>query len=1214
MGCLRSALSAAHQASMDSSFGRKVHSRIVTPLHILEVIVNIICLRNRAIRLRNQAIHLGLFLTLSIGLVKPTLAQQYLSNLTGQVKDPSGASIANAEVTATNSITKFVNKSVTNNSGGYSIPFLNPGTYTVTVMAQGFSSQSRTGIVLTAGVNEQADFTMQVGGVTDKIVVTADTENLDTGTANLSTTFDTKEVTDLPNVGRNPFVLSTLAAGVTTTQYMQSKASGFTNPFSGTAVFIISNGSSGHDRLTLDGIPDDPAERLSGNNYTGFVPSPEAVQEMKTQTSLYDAQYGNGNGTVLNTVLRTGSNQYHGSAYYVFRNTYLDANTYERVPRQNAAVNPTHRVNDQWSQPGFVLDGPLTIPHVYNGHDKTFFMVAYERIQLHQPVPYDGLVPTAAQRTGDFSSLCSNFVNGVCAPGAGIQIYDPTTLGANNNRTPFLGNIIPASRISQVGAALMKLYPQPNSSLSPVVNYISSDTSSPNKYFSFVTRVDHSFSDRNKMNATFFKAILNQLQPNEGYPTPIAPNGIGYTVYRNNEGGSLDFVSVVTPTLVVDARIGGIYHPFGLVYPGNKFDLSTIGISSSGLQYQSFPGLSFTDSYGGLAPGAGGQISEFTLGDAALLVSKTLQKHSLRVGFEGNLGRYNVQNPQSGFGTFNFNRQFTQKNSVNVAVGSDAASGDPLAAMLLGYPSGGSYGNNIAYALQQKYYALYAQDDWRVTSRLTLNLGFRWDYDSPFTERYNRQNAAFCTTCVNPLQSSVSGLDLKGGLTFVSSSNRFPYPQDLDNFQPRFGAEYQLNERMVLRGGFGIIYFNTLENPLGQGFSASTGYVATLDSTHPANSLSAPFPTGTNLPTGSSLGLLTQVGQSVYFPDPNHKQPYITQYSVSLQTQLANDTVLQIAYVGNKASQLETSKQIDPIPAQYYNQGAAGVSYLQGQVPNPMAGLIPGSSLNAPTIQRQFLLKPYPEFTYVQDNYASYGSALYNSLQITVTKRMNHNLSVSGNFTWSRTMDQNTYLNPQDNLNQPFRYMDPNSTLVGNLVGIYELPRLAGRPALERETLGGWQMNTVLRAQNGNLVNNPGNVTPLSNPRLANPTYHRSFNTCYLNAAGVPVQSTPNAPACDSLSPTPAYQQHLAFTLNNNGPYMGSVRQVIHPLLDLSLFKQFKIHESANFEIRGEFFNVLNTPNFGGPGTGLGSSNFGVVTLTQANDPRLTQLTARINF
>jgi hypothetical protein len=369
------------------------------------------------------------------------------------------------------------------------------------------------------------------------------------------------------------------------------------------------------------------------------------------------------------------------------------------------------------------------------------------------------------------------------------------------------------------------------------------------------------------------------------------------------------------------------------------------------------------------------------------------------------------------------------------------------------------------------------------------------------------------------------------------------------------------------------------------------------------------------------LGLATQVGQGVTFADQNHTQPKIMQYSVSVQTQLLANTVLQIAYVGNKASQLEINKNIDALPPQYYNQGAAGVTFLQTQVPNPMAGLLPGSSLNSATVQRQFLLSPFPEFTSVTDNYASKGSVLYNSLQTSVVKRLSHGLSVQGNFTWSKIMDQNIYLNVQDSLNSPFRYQDPNPNLVGNLVGIYQFSSLSGKPAYERLTLGGWQINGVLRAQNGNLVATPGasttsggNVTPLSSPRLGNATYGRYFNTCYENAAGALVMTTPTAPACDSTSSIPAFQQHLAFTLNNIGPYMNDVRQRVHPLFDFTLFKQFQLHESLNFEIRGEFFNILNTPNFGGPNTSLGSASYGIVTLTQANDPRLTQLTGRFNF
>ncbi len=1186
----------------------------------------------------NTVVAAGVFLLLcSLVNVLPLRAQQYLGILTGEVTDASGAKIANADVTATDTTTHFITKTKTNGAGVYTIPFLTPDSYEVTVEVAGFGSETRTGLLLTAGDNVRTDFALKVGTVGEKVVVTTDQELLDTASSNLGTTMGTKEVTDLPNIGRNPFVLSTLAAGVTTGAYMQSKASGFTNPFSGTAVQIIANGNSGHNRLTLDGIPDDPAERLSGASYTGFVPSPEAVQEVKTQTALYDAQYGHGNGTVLNTVLRAGSNNFHGSAYYVFRNTYLDANTHERVPTQNAAVNPTHRVNDQWTQPGGVIDGPVILPHLYNGRDKTFFMAAYEYVQLHQPVPFSGLVPTAAQAAGDFSGLCSNFVAGVCAPGAGVQLYDPTTGDANGNRTPFLNNNI-ASKINPAGAALASYYPAPNSTLSPTVNYISNVTSSPNKYWSFVTRVDHSFSDRNKLNATFFKAVLHQIQPTEGFPKLVAPTGVGYTVYRNNIGGSLDDVIVVSPTLVVDARIGVIYHPFGLIYPGSTFDLSTIHMNGTGLPFQSFPGVFACDActtaggasgtspgttspYAGLSAGNTGQISEDTLGSTSVLVSKTFSKQTVRVGFDGNLTRYNVQNPQSGLGTFNFNRQFTQKNSVSTAVGSDASSGNPFASLLLGYPSSGTYGNQIAYALQQLYYAVYAQDDWRILRNLTINAGLRWDYETPFTERHNRQNNGFCASCPNPLQASVTGLTLNGGLQFASSSNRYAYPTDTNNFQPRVGMEYQLNPNVVLRGGFGIIYFNTLESPLGQGFSSSTGYVATLDNSHPANSLTNPFASGVNLPTGSSLGLATQNGQAITFPDQNHTQPKIMQYSVSVQTQLPANMVLQIAYVGNQASQLEINKSINAVPAQYYNQGAAGVTFLQTQVPNPMAGLLPGSSLNSATVQRQFLLTPFPEFTNVTDNYASKGSALYNSLQASLVKRVSHGFSFQGNFTWSKIMDQNIYLNPQDSLNSPFRYQDPNPNIVANVVGIYQFPSLAGKPAYERWTLGGWQMNGVLRAQNGNLVATPGasttsggNVTPLSSPRLGNATYGRYFNTCYENAAGALVMTTASAPACDSASSIPAFQQHLSFTLNNIGPYMNDVRQRVHPLFDFTLFKQFPLHEFLNFEIRGEFFNILNTPNFGGPNTSLGSASYGIVTLTQANDPRLTQLTARLNF
>jgi hypothetical protein len=269
--------------------------------------------------------------------------------------------------------------------------------------------------------------------------------------------------------------------------------------------------------------------------------------------------------------------------------------------------------------------------------------------------------------------------------------------------------------------------------------------------------------------------------------------------------------------------------------------------------------------------------------------------------------------------------------------------------------------------------------------------------------------------------------------------------------------------------------------------------------------------------------------------------------------------------------------------------------------------------LNNANVARNLLLLPYPEFGSVTENYSSIGTAPYNALQIQVAKTLGNHFSLQGNFTWDKVMLHNNFVNNFGASPQLYSVQDSNPTMFGNIFGTVLLPRFAARPAWQRLTIGGWQLNSVLRASNGPLISAPGSVNVIGNVRQANPTYARYFNTCYENASGALVQSTASAPACDALSPMPAYQQRLAYTTQLNSTVI-NVRQRIYPLLDASLFKQFIIHERTSFEIRGEFFNILNTPIFGGPGTGIGSSTFGAVTQTQANDPRIGQLTARINF
>ncbi len=1190
-------------------------------------------------------------LALIFGLTLTASAQRYLGGIQGEVTDPTGAKVAGATIVAEETSTHFKTSGVSNGAGAYNFPALNPGTYKVTATAPTFKTENRQDVVLTAGQVQTVDFALTVGAASETISVTAENTLLDTGSANIATTLSTQEVTDLPNEGRNPFVMATLAAGVLnggSGGYFQGKSSQFTNPFSGVAVQIVSAGNGGHNRLTLNGIPDDPAERFSGSSYSGFVPSPEAVEEVKVQTSIFDAQVGHGNGTVTNTVVRTGTNKLHGAAYYVFQNTYLNANTSEKVPTQYAAVNPTRRNNDQLSQTGFVVDGPVVIPHLYNGRDKTFFMVAFERYASHTAINYSTKVPTAAELGGDFSALCTAF-DGTGRCTNGIQLFDPNSpVDINGNRTAFFANNNIASRITASGKAFASYFPAPSiAGVTTGTNYISTQTSYPSTYPSFIVRMDHAIGQKNKINGIFFRSGLTQSYPLQGFPKGIGPGGYGYSVYRNNRGGSVDDVHQFSSSMVLDSRFGLLYHPFGLAYPGNSnFDLSTLGISGTNLPYKSFPGLSITDGYATLAAGAGGQVSENTTGSIEEILTKTLGSHTLRLGFEGNLIRYNVQNPQSGFGNTSgpsgnqssiaFDRRFTQQN-YNVG---DANSGDPIAALLLGTFSSISYNITPAYALQQIYAAPFVQDDWRVNSKLTVNLGFRWDYESPFTERYNKMVSNFCTTCANPLGIAVNGQAVKGGLQFTSSSNRFPYPRDLNNFQPRIGAAYQAAPGTVVRAGFGIIYFNTLETPIGTGFSQTTSYNNYTANT-PLNTLSNPFPNGVALPTGSSLGLSTALGQSVSFVDPNHVQPKSAQYSASVQQQFPGSLTLQIAYVGARPTRLEVNHNINVLPAQYYNQGGAMANTLNATVANPMAGALPQQpSLNGATIQRNLLLLPFPEFGSVTEQYSSIGSAPYNALQIQVSRPMRHGFSLQGNFTWDKVMLHNGFL---DNyalaVGKLYSVQDNNPTMFGNIFGTYQLPRFAGKPYIERLLLGGWSLNSVIRLANGPLIAAPSNVDIIGDYHQPDKNLYRQFNTCYqqstvlgsgaVTVANVNTTLDPSGTyatkvGCDSRSPNPAFRTRIPYTSQSNSNYL-NIRQPIKPLADLSMFKKFILREGTSFEIRGEFFNILNTPNWGGASTSLGVANSASAAgggslatpngiASQANDARIGQLTARINF
>ena len=470
-------------------------------------------------------------------------AQRYLGAIGGLVSDATGAKVVGGKVTAVETTTQFATSVITDTNGAYLMPALQPGTYSITVRAAGFREETRVNTVVTAGQTIEADMTLTPGGITETVRVTAETSSLmDTTSPNLATTLTTQEVVNLPNEGRNPYNLTLLAPGVVGTGSGNTfvyKASVYGNSYTANVLNVQTGGSStsgptGHNRLELDGIPNDAPERLTGGpEFIGFVPSPEAIEEAKSENGVFDAQIGHGDGFLSDIVVRTGGNDFHGAAYYVFQNTYLNANTYEKAgagqPRSNYQVNQT----------GLVIDGPVYIPKLYNGRKKkTFFMFAFERYAEHASISYSTRLPTQAELGGDFSALCSSFnSSGLCT--SGVQLYDPLSpLDANGNRTTYFPNNNIASRINPAGAAFASYFPSinvPGATALTNPNFIATQTSYPSVYPSFIGRFDQEIGQRNKLNVVGFRSGLTQQEPSWGFPKGI--NAAGYAAIRNNRGG-----------------------------------------------------------------------------------------------------------------------------------------------------------------------------------------------------------------------------------------------------------------------------------------------------------------------------------------------------------------------------------------------------------------------------------------------------------------------------------------------------------------------------------------------------------------------------------------------------------------------------------------------------------------------------------------------------
>ena len=1156
-------------------------------------------------------------LRLSAAIYAFTLAvwsQETRAILSGTVTDPQEAAVPAAAVELKNLDTNVVTKVTTNDAGVYTAPPVNPGSYVVTVMAPGFKVEVERNVELRSADRKLLDFHLQLGAASETVSVMSEAPLLDSATAQKSSIINSDLVAAVPTYARDVFQLVRYSAG----------ANGGTTvrPFDGSDNgSSILGGPGNTNEVLLDGSPNTYRETTAAANT--ISPPPDAVGEVKIITNPYDAEYGRTGGGVISVSLKSGTNQYHGSVQWLVRNPILNANAFDA--NASGAPNASFHMNE----PSAELDGPFRIPKLYDGRNRTFFTYAVDVYRDDRPTTNTMTVPTDLERKGNFSQT---FVSGTSGPT--VAIYDPLSTVQNGSaytRTPYPNSILPSSLINPIAAKVASLYlepgylaprGQPNLGVYPNYDH--------EPFNSHVFRLDHKLSDTQSLFVTVARDLRGQtnglgqgLQAYQAIGDPYVSNS--YTHWRGNVSVGLTVTSVISPTFVSTARASFNRHEFGIQYYSFGYDPTQLGYPASlvkQVQNATFPQFAAAN-YVQLG-GGNGTLNYSTSIVAGESLTKIIGKQTLKFGGEGR-GLYNNQSSPPNSFNFSFSPGFTQANPLVAS----SSSGDAMASFLLGYPSAVSTSFNSYPAEGQRFYAAFVQDDWRVSTRLTLNLGFRWEYESPITDRFNNIVEGFNTSTVSNL-GGAAGPPVNGGLLYATGSNRLPYPRDLNNFAPRLGFAYQVASKLVVRGGWGLTYTPTADVAPTTGFSISTAPAASVSNAgivpvtttgctgNDCGLLSNPFPTGVLLPPGRTLGLLTNLGQTISFISPTRATPYSHIVSIGFQYQLPYRMVLEVSYNGRFSRDIATSYNRDSVTyAQYQQYG----SMLTSSVPNPYAGLLPGTSLNGSTITLAQSLMPYPQYTGITESAMPLGTARFNAVVFQFEKRLSSGLSFVVNGTFGKSSTHSTYLN--NGMDAPGQFITRDGGVPPyqiNLIGTYteQLLKRAKNPVI-RTLLNGWQISGYAQFVSGALLNvagsanNPVTSTGLD-PSLPDPTFQRWFNTCTFNA------NTNQRQNCASPTEPVAWDIQKPYTLvTQPNPQWSDFRGRSVPEVSISLFKTFHIRERLKFQLRADADNATNQPTFPAPNTTPTSSLFGVTTLTQgfgysSISPRQIQLGARLMF
>jgi len=1153
------------------------------------------------------------------------LGQETRGVIKGVVSDPNGATIAGASVTVADP-TRGINVTLSSNDDGFfQANYLLPGTYRITVESAGFKKFVRENVIVEIGSAIQVNIPLEVGGTQETVTVTTDLAAMNTENASLGQVIDGRRLQDLPLVHGDPYKLIGLAPGVAHTGSQR-----LDRPFEPTHIvgYAIDGTRGNRSDLTIDGAPS-TATANANEVIASYVPPSDIVQEFKVQTATFDAQFGNTEGGVTSISIKSGTNALNGSAYYFGQPGTWAANDFFGNSRGQA------RPETKSDRFGGYVSGPVRIPWLYNGKDKTFFLFGYEGIRDSRPRFDAGAavwVPTQALANGDFSGL-------------GVTIWDPTTrINTGTVASPvwtaqqsFANGVIPANRINPIARKVLEYWAKPKGS-GLIGNIFDSTLNEDTKpYDNYTFRIDQNVSDNNRM---FVRgSVYNRTSVYNDY-TGTPYTGVNF-IFKARQG-VIDDVHTFNSTTFLNVRYG--YNRFIRAQDqepdAQGFDLTQLGFSSNynnliSEDVRRFPRFDFTG--GPLGNGMGNEFRPVDTHSFATTLNKIIGRHSMKFGGELRIYREDStfkSNDQTG--QFVFDNTYTRQAS-NGATNQDVNGLQGYAAFLLGLPTSMSIVRRADYSEYSKTFGFFAQDDWKINQKLTLNLGLRYEVETALVERNDKSVSGFDFDYTQPFQQTVrdrliatpiTGVDganitTRGGLLFAGKdggSALYNTPKNV--FLPRFGLAYQLNEKTVLRGGFGLFagFLGERRGDVIQpGYTRTTtfGLSALANGSPIPNTIDA-FPSiAIQEPIGNTQGRQAGLGGGISFFNQNPEVSRQARYQVGVQRELPMGFVLEAVYVGNYGYNIEITRNINALPNSYLNtdnfRSAAQVAnntFLSAQVTNPFRNLPDfagtGFGTNA-NIARSQLLRPFPQFgdinTTVND-----GKSWYHSGQFSLNKRFSDGYTFGAAYTWSKWLQATEYLNAGDDL--PTRMISDQDTPHRlSISGIYELPFGKGKAFLSDNAVldrivGGWQLQGVyqfqvgfpIRLANDAFLSGTGSLSLPSDER----TTRRWFNTGYFVNIVDGATST-NATPVAHLRSLPFFFNELRRDNINN--------------VDLSMLKNTRINEKMRIQFKLDVINAFNEPYFVPPVINPTQTTFGQISASnQDNYARRLQFGIKFLF